>query len=203
MQLFLSQCWVTGFSHDDGWTGCLSSAGYWKWGKQILFCHGRPLMTWAASCTVSQAGWGPFLHLSPQSEGNDTGEPRGGSWRARHLHLPSQESRWPTHTHTNTHLQSPDTWMTLCKSTLFITLSPLPAVLEYIYIFQFSLRFYNYFLLPEMEKIDCCSYFGLALCWYVKMSPAVTVYSFTDFSMLVGCCSGVLDFVPGEKSLKV
>lgn len=132
MQLFLSQCWVTGFSHDDGWTGCLSSAGYWKWGKQILFCHGRPLMTWAASCTVSQAGWGPFLHLSPQSEGNDTGEPRGGI----SIFLLRSHADLHTHKHTHTKPRHLDDIVQIYSLYYCFSLARSPGVHLYISIFS-------------------------------------------------------------------
>lgn len=82
-------------------------AGYWCEGGQ------QTSLPWPSSndlschlySAVCQAGSGPSLHLSPQSECNDTGEPRGGCGGARHLHLPPHRVT-VTYTHTYTHTQN-------------------------------------------------------------------------------------------------
>lgn len=202
MQLFLSQCWVTGFSHDDGWTGCLSSAGYWKWGKQILFCHGRPLMTWAASCTVSQAGWGPFLHLSPQSEGNDTGEPRGGSWRARHLHLPSQESCWPTHTQTHTYKTQTLGWHCANLLSLLLFLLGPQSWSTFIHFNFLSDSIITFFSL-RWKRLTVVLILGWPFVDMLKCHPLSLCTHLLIFPCWLGAAVAFWILSQGEKSLKV
>lgn len=168
MRLFLSKRWVTDFS-----PGYLSFAGY-LWGRRahfyfLFFCHGHPLMTWAAVCSqlcARQALGLPYIYHHSQKVMIQTSQ--GGQLRGPDISIFLLRSHNDLHTRTKP-------W--------FLDLDNIDQVYKSYYCFSSacslsisSPKFYNDFSLPVMTKIDFCSLcVSMSLLCCVKMSPAVTV----------------------------
>lgn len=174
---FLSAWWVTNMSFDvqKKWLDWIGLDWLLVWGGKADFLP-WPLMTWAAICTQLCAR-------------RDLGPP----------YIYHHSRRVMTQASQGQAAEGPDIFIFLLRSLSDLPTHGLgwcwPDLLILCFSYTYSPEVHLY--LPPNSRITFHSLrwkrlrtvlFLVCLCWYVKMSPAVTVNSLTDFSMLSWHC---------------